>query len=184
MTRAKNTAAASPASRPDPRAQARELLQAANQRVTPARVEVIAILAASREALDAATVADRLQHAPHSRPRSASKASARPASIDRVTIYRTLTTLVDAGLAHRIDAGDRVFRYSLTDHSNCDHNQHRHEHPHIVCDACGTVECLTDAQVIIKTSTASPSLAQRFRVRAQEVTLRGTCDRCDQHKAS
>ncbi|MCU0689547.1 MAG: transcriptional repressor, partial [Phycisphaerales bacterium] len=153
----------------DARAKARDLLHAAQQRVTPARVEVIALLAASREALDASTVADRLQHA-----------SPQGTTIDRVTIYRTLTTLVDAGLAHRIDAGDRVFRYSLTDHSNCDHDHHRHEHPHIVCDACGTVECLTDAQVIIKTSTTSPSLSQRFRVRAQEVTLRGTCDRCDQ----
>jgi Fur family ferric uptake transcriptional regulator len=147
--------------RPD----AKELLRAARQRVTPVRVAVIEALAASPTALDAAAVVK----------------AARPA--DRVSVYRTLNTLVEAGIAHRIDAGDRIFRYSLTDHSRCDdHHGHKHDHPHIVCDSCGSVECLTDAIVSVRHPAGGEGAGvgrSRFRVRAQEVTLRGTCERCE-----
>lgn len=161
----------------------RELLVHARERVTPVRLAVLRALASSTAALDATEVAAALSSSKHtskSGTKGAAKPKPSPVAADRVTVYRTLTTLVEAGLAHKIDAGDRVFRYSLTDHSRCGHGHHHHEHPHIVCESCGTVECLTDAEVVIRTREGSkPITSPRFRVKSQEVMLRGVCGRCD-----
>lgn len=140
---------------------ARELLRKAGLRVTAVRVGIVEALGAAKSALDAQGVFESL----------------RSASADRVTVYRTLNTLVESGLAHRVDPGDRIFRYGLTDHSHCNGEEHRHEHAHFVCDACGVVECIDDAEVIVR-PRKSPLAERRFRVRQQDVTLHGTCERC------
>jgi Fur family ferric uptake transcriptional regulator len=146
------------------------MLKSAGLRVTAVRLKAIEVMRGSRSAVDAGELAQRVGEA-------LGKAA------DRVTIYRTLCALVDAGVAHRIDAGDRTFRYSLTDHAHCSETQHRHDHPHMVCDTCGTVECIEDAEVIIRpraaTSGGGTPSRTKFRITQQSVTLHGTCDRCD-----
>ena len=107
-------------------AQLKAQLRAAGLRVTGIRLSIMRALGASRTALDATALDEQL--------------AAAGESADRVTVYRTLNTLVDSGIAHRIDPGDRIFRYSLTDHAHCTEGHHEHEHPHMVCDACGAVE--------------------------------------------
>jgi Fur family ferric uptake transcriptional regulator len=111
----------------------------------------------------------------------AAKGDRRP---DRVTVYRTLNALVDSGLAHRVDPGDRVFRFSLTDHAGCSHDHHVHEHPHFVCDDCGKVECLEGTQVIIRNETPTTDPARARRVRQSKTVLHGTCGQCDSPPAS
>lgn len=141
------------------------ILRRAKLRATKARVAVVRLLAQTPQALDAQDIERRLD----------------TAAIDRVTIYRTLNSLVEAGLAHRVDPGDRVFRYSLTDHSRCSDGHHRHEHPHVVCDSCGRVECLDDAKVLIRPARGSrgEATARTFRVSQQKILLHGTCEKCD-----
>ena len=141
------------------------ILRRANLRATTARVAVVRLLSQTPQALDAQDIERRLD----------------AAATDRVTIYRTLNSLVDAGLAHRVDPGDRVFRYSLTDHSRCSDERHQHEHPHVVCDLCGRVECLDDAKVLIRPAKGSrgEATARSFRVSQQKILLHGTCERCD-----
>ncbi len=154
----------------DHQATGESLLKSAGLRVTAVRLKAIEVMRGSRAAVDAGELAQMV-----------GKALGKAA--DRVTIYRTLCALVDAGVAHRIDAGDRVFRYSLTDHAHCSETQHRHDHPHMVCDTCGTVECIEDAEVIIRPKATSgqggAAGRTKFRVTQQSVTLHGTCDRCD-----
>lgn len=142
-------------------------LRGAGLRVTGIRLSIMRALGGSRVALDANALADRLAGAGE--------------HADRVTVYRTLNTLVDAGIAHRIDPGDRIFRYSLTDHARCTEGHHEHEHPHMVCDRCGEVECIEDAEVIIRprASTATASRPPRkFRITQQSVLLHGVCEKC------
>ena len=102
--------------------------------------------------------------------------------LNRVTVYRTLNTLVEKGLAHKVDPGDRVFRFSLTDHARCDGEKHVHEHPHFVCDSCGTVECLEGAEVVVKPPAPQPKghakSAAKRQVRQDGVVLHGTCESC------
>ena len=122
---------------------------------------------------------------------------------DRVTVYRTLNSLVDAGLAHKLDPGDRVWRYGLllaaperkargTRHAGADHGHDHtgddhaptgpsHGHAHFVCDACGTVRCLEDATLSIRMNSRDQrgkSKLEKIRLNQQNALLRGTCGDC------
>lgn len=111
---------------------------------------------------------------------------------DRVTVYRTLTTLLGAGMVHRLDPGDRVFRFALvrplreSQTAEAPHGPttversaaNGHGHPHLVCDSCGTVECMQDAQVVVQRPGAAELGAKGFKVTQQEVILHGTCGEC------
>lgn len=88
---------------------------------------------------------------------------------DRVTVYRTLNSLVESGLAHRVDPGDRTRRFGLLAD---DHGQHAH----FVCDDCGTIRCLEEAMVTVSMK-GRPS-SDRFKVKQQDVYLHGTCEAC------
>lgn len=147
----------------------RDLLRRGNLRVTGVRLAVLRAMSGSKCAMDAAEIAESLE-------RSGEDA-------DRVTVYRTLNSLVDAGIAHRVDPGDRIFRFSLTDHGRCSGDHHEHEHPHMVCDACGAVECILDAEVSIRPREgAEASVCRRFKVTQQDIMLHGTCDRCSRRE--
>lgn len=134
----------------------RERLRAAGLRVTSTRLDILRVMCASDTPLNA----QDLQHA-------------LPAgSADRVTVYRTLASLVKSGLAHRIDPGDRVWRFRLTEEAHADH-------PHFVCDACGAVECLDDASVRVSLEGADRERAAR--ITQSDVYLHGACDTCAGH---
>lgn len=75
------------------------LLKGAGLRVTAARVAILDVLCHAEKALDAQQVVARL--------------AAGAPETDRVTVYRTLGALARAGIAHRVHAGDRVWRYAL-----------------------------------------------------------------------
>ena len=132
-------------------------------RVTSVRVRVMGVLAGAggaRTPLTAQEVADQLAEA------------------DRVTIYRTLNSLVEAGLAHKVDPGDRVVRFGLTGGEQTEKKEHGH--PHFVCDECGNVECLEDTEVIVqRRGTAGGARPKRrMRLSAKDVLLHGTCEEC------
>jgi Fur family transcriptional regulator, ferric uptake regulator len=91
---------------------------------------------------------------------------------DRVTLYRNLTDLTEAGLVLRADLGDHVWRFELRRADKA----HTGNHPHFTCTDCGTVSCLPEASVRITPSKGAP---KAVAARAVEVQLRGLCDRCD-----
>lgn len=149
----------------------RQQLRAAGQRVTPIRLAVMRVLSEGKTALDAQQVLEAV---------SAEGIT----EADRVSVYRTLGMLVEQGLAHRIDAGDRTWRYKLTRHDHCHGGHHDHDHPHVVCDSCGLVECLTDAMISIVPREKVPGKDTMqgllaFRIRQQQVTLHGVCAKCE-----
>jgi Fur family ferric uptake transcriptional regulator len=90
---------------------------------------------------------------------------------DRVTIYRNLTDLTEAGLVVRADLGDHVWRFELRRPGTA----HTGNHPHFTCTECGTVSCLPEESVRITPSKGAP---RAVTARAVEVHLRGLCDRC------
>lgn len=128
-------------------------LHKAGLRVTRSRLDVIQSLTASPVPSSALDVLSSL--------------SGR--SLDRVTVYRTLNSLVDHGLAHRIDPGDRVWRYGLLGDAHT-------EHAHFVCDECGNISCLEDAT--IRVSIKGSKESERFKVTQRDVYLHGTCEKC------
>lgn len=90
---------------------------------------------------------------------------------DRATVYRNLVDLTRAGLVRRTDLGDHTWRFELV-RGAAPHP----EHPHFVCNSCGTVLCLEDARVQIEAPRKSPKVVRTHKV---EVQLRGVCDRCN-----
>jgi Fe2+ or Zn2+ uptake regulation protein len=87
---------------------------------------------------------------------------------NRVTVYRTLESLVEAGLAHRAYVDDRSQYYETAD--RCSESQC---HPHFVCTDCGQTHCLTGASVPMATSTPAG-----FIINRQQVRLEGICPAC------
>lgn len=151
-----------------------QLLRHAKVRVTGVRLGVLAVLQDAGQPLSAQQVFDAAVS-------SIKKGRGKDTRPDRVTVYRTLNSLVDAGIAHKVDPGDRIFRFRLTNHTACDEHGHDHEHPHFVCDDCGEVECLEGAKVLVKAEDrAGQSMrpGKGKRTVRQDVTLRGTCGEC------
>jgi Fur family ferric uptake transcriptional regulator len=136
--------------RPDA-AGAQALLARRGARATRARIDVLAALLASSEALSHHDVESRLP---------------RGHDIDRVTLYRVLEWLTAQGLAHKVAGDDRVWRFSAAGHEGPG------AHAHFQCSDCGRVVCLEQARV------PAIALPAGFRRGEVEVTVKGTCDAC------
>ena len=105
-----------------------------------------------------------------SEPMSHNEVTARVASAtwDSTTIYRNLVDLVEAGLLRRTDIGDHVWRFEAIGEGHG-----AATHPHFVCTACGTIECLPRAKLV--TQSRGPRAVHKHEV---EVQVRGVCDAC------
>jgi Fur family ferric uptake transcriptional regulator len=88
-------------------------------------------------------------------------------AIDRVTLYRVLDSLVEAGLAAKSIDGRGVFRFVATE-SRDSHAGH----VHFRCIGCGGIFCL-DAP-----PPSPPALPLGFRLSGMDLDVRGTCGRC------
>jgi len=86
---------------------------------------------------------------------------------DRATVYRNLVALVGVGLVRISSHAGGICRYEIArEAKDC-------SHPHFVCDDCGIVSCLPEAEVVTKKNTRwSKSL------RSAEVQFVGRCPSC------
>jgi Fur family ferric uptake transcriptional regulator len=91
---------------------------------------------------------------------------------DRVTIYRNLKDLAEAGLVARTDLGDHTWRFELQGQRE----SHLSTHPHFTCTSCGTVSCLPQSTVDLKVGRRMP---WKSSPKALHVYLQGVCSRCD-----
>lgn len=127
---------------------ARRRIAATGERVTAARVAVLAELLGAKQALTHHEIERRLSH-----------------PLDRVTLYRVLEWLVAAGLAHRGAGPDRIWRFMA---SGAGHEQHAHFH----CNRCGKVRCLDEP------FEPDLRLPRGYRREAVDLTVRGRCAAC------
>lgn len=91
---------------------------------------------------------------------------------NKVTVYRTLESMVDAGLVHKAFVEERSQHYELAD--KCTEHQC---HPHFVCTDCGRTSCMHDVSVSMATSAPAGFVIER-----QQVRLQGLCPKCNQAK--
>ena len=87
-------------------------------------------------------------------------------ALDRVTIYRNLLSLTQAGMLVRTQLGDNVWRFELPLTRASRHGQH----PHFVCTDCGHIACLPASNVQLQGGVT--------RNEVSEVQLRGRCASC------
>lgn len=126
----------------------RSLIEAVGARATMARLLVLATLLKAQEPLSHQDVLREI---------------AEP--MDRVTVYRVLEWLAEAGIAHKITADDRTFRFAVAAAPHC--------HAHFHCDRCHRVFCLEEASLV-----ATPGIPVGFRFQSVEVSVRGICATC------
>ncbi len=132
---------------------ARQTIQAAGLRATSARVATLLVLRESSAPLTHAEVAERL--ASH--------------EIDKSTVFRNLTDMVNVNLLRRSELGDHVWRFEIIRETEGEYESH----PHFVCVDCGTVSCLDEIQLTNKSKVASRRLGE-----VTEILLRGHCHDC------
>lgn len=169
---------------PDFLALAESQLRTTSVRVTDARIKVLAALLGARYAFSHQDIQDTL------------------VDMDRVTLYRALDSVTDAGLAHKIAGDDRVFRYNAgieaIEHGK--HQAQQHQHGHFKCTRCAKVFCIdnvdeqllaADAKQNINPSAATlrqqlqkvlqSTLGKGFQSHEIELTIKGFCADCAAH---
>ncbi|MHC4557890.1 MAG: Fur family transcriptional regulator [Planctomycetota bacterium] len=87
---------------------------------------------------------------------------------DKVTIYRTLESLLRVGLVHKAYMEKRAWHFELA--HNCTESQC---HPHFTCTSCGDTHCLTEISLPM-----AKSPHKGFVIHRQQVRLEGLCPAC------
>jgi len=90
---------------------------------------------------------------------------------DRTTLYRTLKTFVDNGIAHQIDDGTGTTKYALCEENcNCDIGADLHLHFH--CTKCKETVCLTEQKI------PQINLPESYTAENMNLVVRGICEKC------
>ncbi len=138
--------------KPDSDMQARRMLKTAKLYCTESRLTILGILAKADKPLSQDQIAGR----------SGGK------HFDKVTIYRTLESLLRVGLVHKAFMEKRAWHFELA------HNCTEHQcHPHFTCSSCGDTHCLTEISLPM-----AKSPHQGFVIHRQQVRLEGLCPKC------
>ncbi len=134
------------------RVTAEEMIRTTGERVTNARIEILATLLKAEGALTHGEIEARLAQA---------------SGIDRVTVYRVLDWLTEQKLAHKISGDDRVWRFNVAAAG------HEHKHAHFKCNCCSRVICLDDLG-----RGWTPALPAGFTPQEIDLTIKGLCAEC------
>ncbi|MFA5624038.1 MAG: transcriptional repressor [Bradymonadales bacterium] len=129
------------------------LLKSVNVRVTQQRETVLAYLIEKAQPIRHAELIDELK----------------PYHIERVTLYRVLSKLMDVGLVHRVQGSDGTWRYCAHDLSeeHCPGG-----HPHFLCEKCGDMICLEGQRL------PRVEVPKGYEVHNKQFLLQGYCNRC------
>ena len=92
-------------------------------------------------------------------------------TVDRSTIFRTLTLLTDAHLLHGIDDGSGSQKYCVC---HLDDTRHCHGHVHLTCRKCHRTCCLNNVRI-----PAVP-LPAGFQIEEAEYIIKGICPQCSE----
>lgn len=90
------------------------------------------------------------------------------------SVYRNLAVLEDAGVVHRIEAGEHA-RYELAEDLS-----HRHHH-HLLCTSCGRVEDFEPSGVVEQRAVEGLARAARklgWEVTGHRLDVVGRCAAC------
>ncbi len=93
---------------------------------------------------------------------------------DRVTLYRTINTLIDAGIIHKAHTGSDDVYYAMCKHTNCSHLAHQHKHIHFKCKECMDIKCVeTSKELVVQ--------LPNFTIDEVNIEVTGICNQCQQN---
>ncbi len=91
-------------------------------------------------------------------------------SINRVTVYRILDTLVEKKILEKLNVGSRAAYYGLAP------NENHAPHPHFYCTRCGQMDCLNSESIYIDVGQLKRTLPGE--IERVEVRVDGICKNC------
>jgi len=89
--------------------------------------------------------------------------------VNKVTLYRTLEILANAGIAHRVIGIDGEWRFCshAPDDGRCAGN-----HPHFLCLNCGRMACLRDQRM------PRVNVPEGYAIEGKQLIVYGVCPEC------
>lgn len=142
-----------------------ELLKQSGLKLTSPRILILSALMDTECALSGQQLFDQLN-------RKGSK------KMDKVTVYRTLSSFLEAGIIHQIPSDDRSGLYSFHNHKTQTKAQ---VYVHFICQTCENTFCLDVKNLDIKL-TLNPDDQKGYQIVSQELMLRGYCPHCTIHE--
>lgn len=131
---------------------AKKLLKSADLRCTQCRMSILSALLEAKKPITREQITSALsQKAPN-----------------KVTIYRTLESLLQANLVHKAFVKNRTWHFEPA--HNCTTDQC---HPHFTCKSCNQTHCLTAMSLPMAKSPHNG-----FVIQHQKVQLEGLCPDC------
>ncbi len=90
-------------------------------------------------------------------------------TVDRSTLFRTLTLFSDSHLLHSVDDGSGSQKYCVCHH---DDTRHCSGHIHLSCRICHNTYCLTGISI------PQVPIPEGFQVEETEYIVKGVCSHC------
>ena len=131
------------------------LLKTAGVDVTPNRLNVFKTVGNTNSPLSAQEIYNSLS---------------KNGNINRATVYRILTLLVENGLVDRINTQDRWDRYGMAP------NAHHLPHAHFYCTHCGNLQCLTPDSLNLDLNQLAKTVSGM--IEKTHVRIDGICRNC------
>jgi len=101
---------------------------------------------------------------------------ARLGTVDKSTIFRTLTLFLAHHLVHQVDDGSGHTKYAVCEeHCRCGEDRHRNLadlHPHFYCERCHRTYCLRGQPI------PQVVLPEGFHLHSANYVLKGLCPDC------
>ena len=91
--------------------------------------------------------------------------------IDRVTLYRILSSFEEKGILHKIFDLNGTATYAICS-TKCTAHHHHDQHVHFICTICNSVYCLDEITV------PKINLPSNFSLHAIAINAMGICESC------
>lgn len=92
-------------------------------------------------------------------------------TMDKSSIFRTLTLLLKHDVIHAFEDGRGVMHYELCYHHDEDHTG---SHVHFYCELCGKTYCIEQAVL------PAVQLPEEYHVHSMSFVVKGVCPQCRQ----
>ncbi len=91
--------------------------------------------------------------------------------IDRVTLYRILSSFEDKGILHKVFDLNGTATYAICS-TKCTAHHHHDQHVHFICSVCNSVFCLDEISI------PQIKLPPNFSLHGIAINALGLCDSC------
>jgi len=132
--------------------QIKEILSSRSLKATKTRMQVLELVSSYNSAI------------PFSKIQSGCE------GMDRVTLYRTMQSLLDKGIIHKALVDDKDTYYALCG-SSCSSHDHSDDHIHFKCNQCEQISC-EDLKEDLNISLPG------FQIETIQIHLTGVCKNC------